>query len=529
MLPPPLGGWNTADALAVMGAEFAPTLDNLIPEQGRLRVRPGWRTWATGLPGRVDGLLDWRSGGRRRLFAASGGTGGSAQGAGIWEVTGPGAVGAAAVDGATSARWDGLMVNATGGDFLFACNGADPARTFDGTTWQAWTGQMAPSGAVHPSWACTLKGRLYVGRSDRLSFWYGIPGGIGGAFTEFPLQGVARRGGGIAGMATWTRDGGRGSDDAAAFVTTEGEVLVYEGIDPGDASAWSLTGSYQLPRPLGVPAEGGGGASARFLREFGGDVLVLTQGGVFALGALVSGADQAGLGALAYTRKIEPSFLDLARGRGGQAGWELVPLAAHGLWLVNVPWGPGDAQQVAFSAATGAACRFAGVPAACWTQSDSGTGGRAYFGHAREGRVCLWGEDEADDGAPIAAECVGAFGTFGGAGLKRFTLAQPVLSDAADAAVRLDIVLDWQVPTPEVAARGPAAPPRAVAADGAGRWDDGIWDEASWAGEGEVSRAWRAVRGIGQAGAVRLRVTANGSRPGWLGTGLVWERGGIVR
>ena len=66
MLPPPLGGWNTSDALAVMGAEFAPTLDNLIPEQGRLRVRPGWRTWATELPGRVDGLLDWRSGGRRR-------------------------------------------------------------------------------------------------------------------------------------------------------------------------------------------------------------------------------------------------------------------------------------------------------------------------------------------------------------------------------------------------------------------------------------------------------------------------------
>lgn len=510
MLPPPLGGWNTSDALAVMGAEFAPTLDNLIPEQGRLRVRPGWRTWATGLPGRVDGLLDWRSGGRRRLFAAAG--------AGMFEVTGPGAVGAAAVDGATSARWDGLMVNAVGGDFLFACNGADTPRTFDGTSWAAWTGTGVPT----PSWSCTLKGRLYVGRPDRLSFWYGIPGGIGGAFTEYPLQGVARRGGGIAGMATWTRDGGRGSDDAAALITTEGEVLVYEGLDPGDASSWSLTGSYQLPRPLGVNV---GGASGRFLREFGGDVLALTEGGVFALGALVSGADQAGLGAVAYTRRIEPSFLELARGRGGQAGWELAPLPSHGLWLVNVPWGAGDAQQVAFSARSGAACRFAGVPAASWAEA----GGRTYFGHAREGKVCLWGEDEADDGHAISAECVGAFGTFGGGGLKRFTLAQPVLSDAADATVRLDVVLDWQVPTPEVAARGPAAPPPAAAVDGAGRWDAGVWDEASWAGEGEVSRAWRAVRGIGQAGAVRLRIAANGSRPGWLGTGLVWERGGAVR
>ena len=206
-----------------------------------------------------------------------------------------------------------------------------------------------------------------------------------------------------------------------------------------------------------------------------------------------------------------------------------MPLPSYGLWLVNAPWGGADAQQLAFRAANGAACRFVGLPAACWLED----GGQAFFGSAKgDGRVLLWGEDTADDGMVIQAEAVTAFSDFGAPGVvKRFSLAEPVLSDVATARVRLDMVLDWAAPAPSAEALGAdAAPITPDPADAGLVWDLGSWDAAVWAREtGAVSRAWRGVSGIGQSGAVRLRLASAFSRPGWLGTGLVWQTGGPLR
>jgi hypothetical protein len=520
-IPPPLSGWNTLDALVGMDGGCAPTLDNLLPDAGRLLMRAGYRAWATGLPGRVDGLLAYRSGSLAFLFAGSG--------TGIFDVTAPGAVGAAVVTGASSATWDGVMMAAGGGNFLLAFNGtSDTPRTFNGAAWANWTGTGGPAAM---SWAGVHQSTLFVGDRTQLAFWYGAAASIGGTFTQFPLQGVARLGGGVAGMIAWTHDGGAGPDDYAVFLTTEGEVIVYKGTNPSSSTTWSLVGVWSLPRPIGN----------RFLRPYGGDVLILTEGGVFPLSSLTSsnyitgsgGTDSAALAAKAFTRKIEPTFLALTRGRGAQAGWGLVPLASYGVWLVNMPWGSTDAQQVAFRAVTGACCRFVGLPAACWLEA----GGRAYFGSASTdplgsaggGIVYLWGEDDTDNGAAIACEAVQAFADFDAPGrLKRFTLLQPILSDQSGAAVKVAMCLDWRVPTPD-AELGGAGAAKATPTGTQLIWDSGNWDEMNWAGESEVSRAWYGVTGLGMAGAVRLRVTSVAGRVGWLGTGAVWEQGGALR
>lgn len=509
-LPPPLGGWNTFDGLVGMDPQYAPVLDNMLPEQGRLRVRPGYRVWASGLPGRVDGLLSYRSGTTSYLFASSG--------AGIYDVTGAGPVGAAVVSGLTDARWDGLNVAAAGGSFLLAFNGVDAERVFNGSGWGPWTATGLPGpanseGIARVGWATVFKGQLFAGRRDRLSFFYSVPGAIGGAFTEFPLQSIAKRGGGIAGALGWTLDSGTGPDDLLALVTTEGEVVVYRGTNPSSADSWALVGVFSLPRPVG----------SRFLRPFGGTVLVLTEGGVFSLAAVVEGTDEAALASKAFTRAIEPTFLQLARGRGAVPGWDMVSITALGLWLVNLPLGSGDAQQIVFRAANGAAARMTGLAAACWLTAGS----QVFFGHASAGKVLVWGDDVSDDGAAIRAECVQAFSEFGTPGvLKRFTLLQPLLGDADNAAVRAEMALDWRVPPPDADAGVAPMPAPAAALV----WDVGLWDVGAWAGgDGEVTRAWRAARGIGPSGAVRLRTSSAGSRPEWLGTGIVWDRGGPLR
>jgi hypothetical protein len=504
--PPPTGGWNTIAPLMGMPPQFAVTLDNWVPMEGSLAMRPGWRAWATGMPGRIGGLMAYNSGANHQVFAASG--------TGLYDVTGPGAVAAPVTTGFTSIGAQGLQVSAGGGNFLLVYNGTSAEQQFDGAAWAPWTG----TGTPRLTWANQFKTRIMCGRSDVLSFWYGPPVSIGGAFIEFPLQGVCTRGGGVAGGIAWTLDGGNGPDDYWAMITTEGELVVFKGTDPSSTTAWGLVGKWDIPRPIG----------GRFLRPFGADVLVLTEGGIYPLSVVAtSGVDAAILPTKAYTRQIEPTFLELVRERRDNDGWDLVNMPARGMWVLNVPWGPRDAQQIAFHAGTGACGRWLGIPASCWLSSRIGD----FCGDAEQGRVLRFGDDTTDGGNSISAEAVSAFSSFGAAAqLKAFRLAMPVMADADLGAVRIEMALDWRAPEAQAISRGPAAPPLAPNESEAGmKWDVDNWDEARWAGAGRAIRVWRAVNGIGQSGAIRLRVQASEASPSWFGTGVVFEVGGPLR
>ncbi|MFK5282932.1 hypothetical protein ACI3PL_25530, partial [Lacticaseibacillus paracasei] len=50
-------------------------------------------------------------------------------------------------------------------------------------------------------------------------------------------------------------DAGDGLDDKCVFVSSEGEVAVYEGTNPGSAADWRKAGVYQITRPLGQNAK----------------------------------------------------------------------------------------------------------------------------------------------------------------------------------------------------------------------------------------------------------------------------------
>jgi len=91
-----------------------------------------------------------------------------------------------------------------------------------------------------------FKNRLYYCEEDTLDFWYGGVDEISGALTRFPLGGVARNGGYLQAMGTWTLDAGYGVDDMAVFVTSMGEIIVYKGSNPSDPADWSLVGVWQM-------------------------------------------------------------------------------------------------------------------------------------------------------------------------------------------------------------------------------------------------------------------------------------------
>ena len=272
-VPAPTGGWDTRQAVSGMSPINAVLLDNWFPETEKVTLRGGSAAHATGLgtsSEAVETLMEYNKlDGTNELFGACG--------AEIYDVTSAGAVGSAVVSGLTNARWQYVNMGTSGGQFLLTFNGADTPRIYNGSSWANAT--MSGPTIANCIWCNTHHRRLWIGEEDSLSGWYGAANAITGTFTEFPFAGVFSKGGYLAGMGTWTRDSGEGSEDLAIFVTSEGQVAVYNGIDPSEAANWQLIGVFQIGRPIG----------RRFMLRAGADLILITTDGFVSLGAIQIG------------------------------------------------------------------------------------------------------------------------------------------------------------------------------------------------------------------------------------------------
>jgi len=120
-----------------------------------------------------------------------------------------------------------------------------------------------------------FKERLFYVEKNTMNVWYLGTKAVSGAASKLDFGSVAKLGGYIQAMGTWTIDAGQGVDDYAVFVTNMGEVIVYEGTDPSDATKWALRGVWSL----------GPTFTRRCFTKFGGDLLLITQEGLVPLAA----------------------------------------------------------------------------------------------------------------------------------------------------------------------------------------------------------------------------------------------------
>ena len=145
-------------------------------------------------------------------------------------------------------------------------------------------------------------------------------------------------------MLNWTNDGGDGVDDYAVFVFSTGEVLVYQGDDPGNAAAWSLIGRFQIGEPLGIRAHA----------KVGGPEIIGTTDGYVDLSiALRDGrySEQS-----AYSSKIIRAAKDAARDYAMLWGWEMILYPAGQQFIVNVPIATDAAVQHVRETSSGGWC-----------------------------------------------------------------------------------------------------------------------------------------------------------------------------
>ena len=499
-IPAPIGGWNARDPLAQMDELDAVSLINFMPQTSFLEVRDGHVSHATGMTGNGKTLAPYNSlSGVNKLFCLTD--------SGVYDVTGQGAVGAS-----LASRTNGKHQYTQFGDgtnqWLILCNGADKPLYFDGTNWIAVDGTSTPSLAgidttrlIYP---LTFKGRLMFIEKDSLSFWY-LPSGVaGGTLSEFDLSSQARRGGYLVAMGTWTRDAGDGADDFAVFVTSKGEVIVYQGTDPGSASAWAKIGTYFVGIPIG----------RRCLYTLGGDLIIITENGTFALSTALQSATIDFRTALSY--KIEPVFTETARSYKANFGWEIMHYPAQNALIVNIPLSEdGTHEQYVMNTITKAWTKFEGWNAETFSLFNE----ELYMTYGST--VYKAWSGKSDINANIVATGKTAFTYFKKNGIKKVKLFRAVIGLDASIAVSLGLDADFNdtAPLNEVSYTPPTQ----------ALWDVAIWDQDVWGGNIFTIKQWFSpAQWEGYAFAGKIKINKKNINARWYSCDYHFESGGVI-
>ena len=497
----PTGGWNSRDSLADMAPNDAVKLVNWFPTTIDCEIRGGNSSYATGITGNAKSLMTYNAmSGANKLFAADSND--------IWDVS---SSGAASAQSATVTNGAFQYTNFGDGtnNYLVMVNGVDSPIYYNGTTFTTITGATSPSlsgvtlsSLIHVN---EYKGRLFFIEKSSLSFWYLPAGAAGGTLTEFDLSSFCGEGGYLMWMATWSFDSGDGPDDAAVFMTSEGEVIIYRGTNPSTAADWVLTGVYYVGKPLG----------RRSFVKFGGDLIAITQNGAFPLLKAIQRTDIDN--SFAVTNKIQDSFTEKASNYGANFGWEAILYPLKNALIFNIPISvDGEHKQYVMNTITKSWCEFNSWNAECFAEYND----EIYFASGTSIFKAWSGVD--DNGSNIIAEGKAAFNYIGDSvKQKRFTMFRPMLQVNGDISFLSGIDVDFR----DTEITGVAS----YTASSSAIWDTATWDSGFWTSGLEVVRKWSSPNSyVGFNVAGKIKVETNSLNVHWIANDYVYEQGGVL-
>lgn len=172
--------------------------------------------------------------------------------------------------------------------------------------------------------------------ADEAEFFYGPVGAITGPVERFPLGRLGNITGTISMMVPCTVDAGHGANDVLCIFTTSGQVVVYEGIDPGNSLDWRVWGRLQLSPPVHPAA----------WTQFGADTFVLTRDGVISMMTAL----KAGASALinSTTKDVRRRIEAEIQAHSALDGWSIITDADGGFTLIQMPQSDGSFRQMVF-------------------------------------------------------------------------------------------------------------------------------------------------------------------------------------
>jgi hypothetical protein len=503
-LPAPVGGWNARDSLANMEPIDAVQLDNLFPTVSSCVLRGGYTKYAT-VTGVVKSLLNYSGGTTEKLFAVTT--------SGVYRVDAGGAGVAQTLPSALTQAWCEYSNIATnGGQYMFVVNGTNLALLYDGTTWTNPTINFPSPYTAYTtakfSNITLFKNRLWFIEKETLRAWYlpTLSVQATGTYTAeyIDLSAVAKFGGHLVDLDTWTVDAGYGVDDNLAFVTSNGEVIIYRGTDPASAATWALAGVWKLGSPIGT----------RSMLKYGGDLLILTYDGLMPMAQSLQSSRLDPR--VALSNKIQGAIAQATSAYGSHTatGWQIYYSAKNNAVWVNVPVQDDLQEQYVMSTITTSWCRFTGWGAYCWETFNDNPyfGGNGFVGQA-------WNSTYADNGSPIVSTALQAYNYFESRGVKKyFTRARPTIFTDGNPSVSLAMNVDF-------ASDANAATVLAGPSSTFGFWDSNLWDASVWGGGMAVTNNWQGITGLGYCGSLVFKTSSTGVQIEWPSTDVVFQSG----
>ena len=351
-----------------------------------------------------------------------------------------------------------------------------------------------------------FKNRLYFTEKDTLTCWYLDVDSIGGPASPLYFGGIARNSGYLQAMGTWTLDAGQGADDYAVFVTSMGEVIVYNGTDPDSAETWALKGVWQLGQTF----------SRRCFFKWSGDLLLLTKDGLVPLASALQSSRLDPR--VNLTDKIYFAVSQAATLYSDLFGWQINYYASANMLILSIPTSSGMEQFVMHNI-TKAWGRFTDIQAYCWEVT-----GDSNMNFGGNGIVGLFYEGYSDNGTNITATAQQAYSYYERPGqLKRFMMVRPILQSTGGVP---NVVCGLSVDFDTQSQLGAVQFNPSTLTDGV--WDTSRWDQANWSGGLITTKVWQGVTGLGFAGSINLNVASRGIELHWASTDYVMEAGGVL-
>jgi len=413
-------------------------------------------------------------------------------------------------------------VNAADTDVLFYADNVNGLFMYDvaTNTWAAATGITGVT-IADINYVTVHKNHVWLGVKDKTVAYYLPLGAQAGAVSSQQLGDKFFHGGYLAGIFSWTVDGGAGVDDIIVFVSKAGDVVVYTGSGPAEAD-WGMKGRWYIGEIPNTP---------RFGSEQGGELYLLAAYGVVSMNEILQGVDTALIQADAERpsgmSKIAALIRDDMKNTSSLRGWDVNLIPAEGGLLISTPVNDSDAQiQYYYNLAVQGWGIWRDVPMTCFTEFEDSV----YFG-TEDNRIMVMDtdmdgqlitpSDPNNNGDDITFSILTTYSALNAEGVyKRVKMIRPDFLALTPPSYSSQARFDFDI------AEGLETAFQSAAFFPTGTWDTGTWDECVWgATEQTPYTSVRGLWGHGRYIAIATKGQAKG-RTRLLGWDIIFDIGG---
>lgn len=404
--------------------------------------------------------------------------------------------------GGSSGAWT-ITINVNSAAFSAYVSGGTLSSPFP----YALTGGPTPLTSL--SQVIRYKSRLWFVQAGTMNVYYLPQDVFAGALTLLPMAPNFNLGGQLAMLATNSVDNAAGINDYLAFISNQGEVVMYQGYDPSQVATWYEAGHFRIGRPLALGRRGN--------IKLGSDAAVLCIDGLTPLSkALVADRSQP---LIAITDKIRSAINTDAQSYGTNFGWQVVLYPMGTKMVINTPTLVNSTSyQYIQNTISGAWCTF-GKYNSPWNPVCFETmGDNLYYGTVNSVAQCDTGS--SDDGNSYLVTAKPAFSYMDAREqMKIWSQCQPIFQVTGSLTLSINMLTDF-----DATAATNIVP---LSSGNSAPWNTALWNVTLWGDDEQIIKPWVGLAATGYAGSMELRANVMGLTAKWQSTNYLYRPGGL--